>query len=915
MEKKIKQQKYLQMCIGKNQNPVCFKLTKDSTIEISFNPKGKNIRDQIWIPPPAKTTKRAPHKCSNKYSKNQIIISMPEDGTVISPRDHSFRIESCHDKSVQAEFHPKTILDQTSVSKEYELLPERQNQAQQMKDNFQMQEHFLEEAERFLKMHENKQKILSKYCLALKKNMQDINESINELENQENNLFKTKYKQNVARVRYQNEQKDFEVPRNLVPGKKTKRNILDDQDEDNQDTMDYFDIHCKKSNLKRVQSVEDVSRLYLPISRPDSQEKKEFKKLPAFSEKCVPTENLMIKLADNMRKTKLLIDAVCHEDEIIDTMQKKYLRSVERLYSEQYQLLEQLNQTLDSVNNYDILDGSLDKSREKCTQIKNGRATKDIAKQDDTVVYPTENKISERKHGIFKRRSAPDLHTLSETDHTDKPDDDKQTSRSEKESERISPNRISYFDNNTAINTRDKRKSSTPDNSKGYTCETIIKEIVRHFPSKPEDRVNTINASKAVNDFKSGSYDCKTEIKQTLRCPPLNVKGKTSKINIHHPMTNLLQDINKAIDQLTISCKYTLFGEKKNVNEEGSPTNDISRTIPKKFYQPDASQHQDESEKAKEHFNKSMRKVKYDKNNKKHREPKEISNFKKNNSIPRDFLYDDRTQTDSIQSFTQISVLENCNCSGPCTNSKHYKSSYEQSDSSKKETGKKRKPILFDEGTQSDSTQSFTQISAKEKCNCSGPCTNSKHYESNYDLSDSSRKETDNSKKDKTFYGISHYKPLEGSMKDISLYKPLEGSLDDSENQKSFRTQGTQSGLSGSSSESLKSEDISQSDLHSTITKHSETNKTKDISVQVEVQSLAERNKQSTMSEFLYSLPTTSKEITGTPLYTSTPKKIARYKFRNPEDISEYDNIPGTTNIERARDKINNLYDNIMKRF
>ncbi|GFQ86847.1 uncharacterized protein TNCT_12171 [Trichonephila clavata] len=918
MEKKTKQ-KYLQMCIGTSQNPICFKLLKDNKIEISFNQKGKNTnqRRQVWIPPPGKTAKRTRHNCSDKYSKNQIIISMPEDGTIISPSDHPFQIGSCNNPNVQAHFQPKSILDQTSsVSNEDEILPVQQNQAQQMKDNLNMQERFLGEAERFLKVHENKQKILSKYCHALKKNMQDINKSINELESQENKLLKTKSKHKMGRVHYQDA--DVEELRKLMYGKKLRRNIFKDQDKEdsqNQDEKDDLDTYGDKTNLRSVKSIEDVSKLYLPRIRPirtDSLEKNrkksnsntEVKQLPESTEICVSTENLMMKLADNMRKTKMLIDAVCHEDEIIDSMQKKYHISVERLYKEQNSLLEQLCQTLDIVNSSDNIEGSLDESRESySTHTENRRARKDTTKQNYSDFHPTENKTAERKNYIFKRRSTPNLYIQSEMERRDKGNDDKQISRPENESERISRNREPVRISSSDKDIQDKTKSSPPDSPKdgGYTCETIIKEIVKRFPSKLMDEVNNINASEA-NDLKSDGYNCEIEIKQKLRCPPLKVEDRTSKIYATPPITDLLKDIDKAIDQLTLSCSYTLSGKDKIDVEEGSLIDDTFR-IPENSDKHGSTEY-DESAQDTKHFAEKTKTVNYEKKaNNEHREKdetKETSNFyNKGNSIPTHTLKDDGTQT------IQIPALEKCNCSGSCTNLNHYEISFEHLRQTSNFYNNNSNPTYThkDDGTQTDSIQSFTQMSELEKCNCSGSCTNVNHYDSSFEPPDSPREETDKSKKNRTF-------------DDTSQYKPLEGSLDDSENGTNYKSRGTQVDLSESSSESLKSEDISQSDLHSKITKHSEKNNTKDMSIQVAVLSQTDKNNQSAMNEFLYTLPSTSKEITDMPQYTSTPKKIAQYQFRNPEESSEYDNnIPGSSNIENARNKINSLYVDIMKRF
>ncbi|GFX81216.1 uncharacterized protein TNCV_1828531 [Trichonephila clavipes] len=910
MEKKTKQ-KYLQMCIGTSQNPICFKLLKDNKIEISFNQKSKNTnqRRQVWIPPPGKTAKRTRHNCSDKYSKNQIIISMPEDGTIISPSDHPFQIGSCNNSNIQAHFQPKSILDQTSfVSNEDEILPVQQNQAQQMKNNLNMQERFLGEAERFLKVHENKQKILSKYCHALKKNMQDINKSINELESQESKLLKTKSKHKMEKVHYQDE--DVEL-RKLLHAKKLRRNLFKDQDKEdskNQDEKDDLDTYGDKTNLRWVKSIEDVSKLYLPRVRPirtDSRERNdktsnsntEVKQLPESTEKCVATENLMMKLADNIRKTKMLIDAVCHEDEIIDSMQKKYHISVERLYKEQNSLLDELHQTLDIVNNSDIIGGTLDESRESsCTQTENRRARKDTAKQDYSDFHPTESKTGEQKDHIFKRRSTLNLHIQSEMECRDKANHDKQISHAENESERISRNREPVRKSSSDKDIQDKTKSSQPDSPKddGYTCETIIKEIVKRFPSKLMDVVNNINASKG-NDLKSDGYDCEIEIKQNLRCPSLKVEDRTSKIYTTQPITDLLKDIDKAIDQLTLSCSYTLSGEDKIDVEEGSLIDDTFRTIPENSYKNDSTEH-DESAQDTENFAEKTKTVKYDKRtNNEHREKdetKETSNFcNKNHSIPAHTLKDDETQT---------SAMEKCNCSGSCTNLNHYESSFEHlRQTSNFYNNNKNNSIPKDDGTQTDSIQSFTKIAALEKCNCSGSCTNVNHYDSSFELPDSPREETNKNR----------------TIDDTSQYKPLEGSIDGSENQTNYKSRGTQIDLSESSSESLKSEEISQSDLHSRITKHSEKNNTKDISIQVTVLSQTDKNNQSAMNEFLYTLPSTSKDKVDLPQYTSTPKKIAQYQFRNPEESSENESIPGTSNIENARNKINSLYVDIMKRF
>ncbi|GFY57762.1 uncharacterized protein TNIN_45541 [Trichonephila inaurata madagascariensis] len=871
MEKKTKQ-KYLQMCIGTSQNPICFKLLKDNKIEISFNQKSKNTnqRHQAWIPPPGKTAKRTRHNCSdNKYSKNQIIISMPEDGTIISPSDHPFQIGSCNNPNIQAHFQPKSILDQTSSVSNDEILPVQENQAQQMKDNLNMQERFLGEAERFLKVHENKQKVLSKYCHALKKNMQDINKSINELESQENKLLKTKSKHKMEKVHYQDE--DVEELKKLLYAKKLRRNLFKDQDKEdskNQDEKDDLDTYGDKTNLRWVKSIEDVSKLYLPRVQPirtDSRERNgktlntntEVKQLPESTEKCVTTENLMMKLADNMRKTKMLIDAVCHEDEIIDSMQKKYHISVERLYKEQNSLLDELYQTLDIVNSSDIIEGTLDESRESSSmQTENRRAKKDTTKQDYSDFDPAQSKAGERKNYIFKRTSTPNLYIQSEMERRDKANDDKQTSRPENESERISRNREPVRKSSSDKDIHDKTKSSSPDSLKddGYTCETIIKEIVKRFPSKLMDEVNNINASKG-NDLKSDGYDCEIEIKQKLRCPPLKVEDRTSKIYTTQPITDLLKDIDKAIDQLTLSCSYTLSGEDKIDVEEGSLIDDTFRTIPESSYKHDSTEH-DESVQDTESFAEKTKTVKYDKKtNKEHRE---------------------KTKQKKLQTFTARTIPF-------------------------QHTLLKRTELKHD-GTQTDSIQSFTQIAALEKCNCSGSCTNVNHYDSSFELPDSPREETNKSKKNRT-------------IDDTSQYKPLEGSIDDSESQTNYKSRGTQTDLSESSSESLKSEKISQSDLHSRITKHSEKNNTKDMSIQVAVLSQTDKNNQSAMNEFLYRLPSTSKEITDLPLRTSTPKKIAQYQFRNPEESSENENIPGTSNIENARNKINSLYVDIMKRF
>ncbi|GIX72466.1 hypothetical protein CEXT_515681 [Caerostris extrusa] len=124
---------------------------------------------------------------------------------------------------------------------------------------------------------------------------------------------------------------------------------------DSQDDIKFSQIKRTGApkKLERSSSLEDIPKMYLPSIewRRNEENRTENKSSRTGSvPKCESAENLMMKLSDNMRKTKLLVDAVCQEDEVVNSLQRKYTDDVEKLYQEQQTLLNQLYQSLDATS-------------------------------------------------------------------------------------------------------------------------------------------------------------------------------------------------------------------------------------------------------------------------------------------------------------------------------------------------------------------------------------------------------------------------------------------------------------------------------------------------------------------------------------------------------------------------------------
>ncbi|XP_055943251.1 reticulocyte-binding protein homolog 2a-like [Argiope bruennichi] len=765
------------MVITNNQDPVNLKLNKDNVLEISFLPKSKYSdfqQDQIWIPPPAKTSRRLAG--SQKYPKNNIFINIPADGAVEKTNDQTLRIALGKNEKIIQEKH---IIPS---AKEDDKALEFQEQTQRVRGTFQAQEHVLEEAEELLKEHENKQKVLSKYCRALKKNMQDIAKSIKELENQNKVLRKTKSTEKTKMCN-NNVKKEHRFSssskQKIVHEEVGTANISQDENTGDDPSLseEYspirkrndFDKRVQKQKLKRTCSIENVSIMYLPIdksTREESEEEsnktvqiKDKTRKQMASHQCIPTENLMMKLSDNMRKTKLLIDSVYQEDETVDTMQKKYVSEVEKLYREQQELLEKIYQTLDKTNS-DVTTRSSESFQIDNVQNHYANTTERSSAQE-------EMKEMQRKERMSK--SFPDIHLQKETksledrlEHADKklttlkkelettkrfqskykPEIDEQEYPTiHKNLENKTINKLSapikFLKNDDMKSTPQKTGYNNILKNDDYACQTEITQVVRQLPSNISGKFNITNDPKTESVSKNDSYVSETKITQKLRFLPLKAIEKTMKTSTASPITEILKDINKSIDNVMPFCKYILPGAEYLNTEEGSLTTDeISyKEVPQKeYYDRDSSKTDNESTKILERTGKD--KIQ------KHQVQMESNKRKENGRMK--FYFDPEGHA-LVNDNTKYKVVA--------------QKSYNKNDISKLQD-KTRKELEYSDNnrtrqkyqTQKDdnqyienrgiadfdrkptdsngygSSQSFTQLSTMEECDCSGECTDPRHF-------------------------------------------------------------------------------------------------------------------------------------------------------------------------------------------
>ncbi|KAF8764267.1 hypothetical protein HNY73_022359 [Argiope bruennichi] len=776
MERRSKQQKYVQMVITNNQDPVNLKLNKDNVLEISFLPKSKYSdfqQDQIWIPPPAKTSRRLAG--SQKYPKNNIFINIPADGAVEKTNDQTLRIVLGKNEKIIQEKHINPS------AKEDDKALEFQEQTQRVRGTFQAQEHVLEEAEELLKEHENKQKVLSKYCRALKKNMQDIAKSIKELENQNKVLRKTKSTEKTKMCN-NNVKKEHRFSssskQKIVHEEVGTANISQDENtgDDQSLSEEYspirkrndFDKRVQKQKLKRTCSIENVSIMYLPIdksTREESEEEsnktvqiKDKTRKQMASHQCIPTENLMMKLSDNMRKTKLLIDSVYQEDETVDTMQKKYVSEVEKLYREQQELLEKIYQTLDKTNS-DVTTRSSESFQIDNVQNHYANTTERSSAQE-------EMKEMQRKERMSK--SFPDIHLQKETksledrlEHADqklttlkkelettkrfqskyKPEIDEQEYPTiHKNLENKTINKLSApikFLKNDMKSTPQKTGYNNILKNDDYACQTEITQVVKQLPSNISGKFNITNDPKTESVSKNDSYVSETKITQKLRFLPLKAIEKTMKTSTASPITEILKDINKSIDNVMPFCKYILPGAEYLNTEEGSLTTDeISyKEVPQKeYYDRDSSKTDNESTKILERTGKD--KIQ------KHQVQMESNKRKEKGRMK--FYFDPEGHA-LVNDNTKYKVVaqKSYNKNDISKLQDKTRKELEHSDNNrtrqKYQTQKDDNQYIENRGitdfdrkpTDSNgygSSQSFTQLSTMEECDCSGECTDPRHF-------------------------------------------------------------------------------------------------------------------------------------------------------------------------------------------
>ncbi|GBL95723.1 hypothetical protein AVEN_673-1 [Araneus ventricosus] len=1069
MERRSKQQKYVQMIIANNPNPVSLKLNKDNALEISFLPQNKDSNfqhDQIWIPPPAKTSKRL--SGSQKYPKNNIIINIPADRTIESTNGQTLRIES--GKKQEKMIQEKLI---NSSLKKDDKISELQEQTQRMKGTFDAQEHILGEAEELLKKHENKQKILSKYCRALKKNIQDITKSIKELENQDYMLRKTKSREK-AKEHYNNEVKEQQSILSSLKQKTVYKEIevADISEDENIEgdqslneeyspgrKLNDFDEGSQKQNLKRTCSIENVSLMYLPINksiREESEEsdkrqsnrtetKKDKTRKQMTTQPCIPTENLMMKLSDNMRKTKLLIDAVYQEDEDVDLVQRKYVSEIEKLYREQQELLEKLYQNLDTANS-DATTGSFESFQVDDAQNQYDNTTEKSSEQGQTK----EMKSEERLPGIRlqkETRSLEDRLEYADKKLTKLKDELEATKTPQSKYEPVfnekkyllihrdlqnsavnqsKPGRpslgkrpvMSSFKKDGFKDIPNKIRFNDSFKSDDYSCQTEITQVVRHLPSDISG--NPKNNPKADDASKNDSYISETKITQKLRFLPLNSKEKTMKTNIALPITDILKDINRSIDNVKTFGSYTLPEIEYVSIEEGSLTLDDTNykgVLPKAYSERETSKTQDESTKISERsdYNKKQKyqtQMEYNKHkengttksdfdreeysltndNSRHKdvlqksynkngtsemqgETTEISecsdndetrqkyqmtnDYKQHRGNEREIIdfkrkptqsnqYNGITGYDSSQSFTQLSTIEECDCSGECTNSRHfiefssYRSPPETEDKSKKKfifLPNERPPLA--ESSRIDDTFDSRNDYQNKRSDPSGVKTKIKQekfsfYPNQTPLAESTRidggifnSETDykNKKFDPT--RVENKSRQENNFKFFHNQTPVTEStkMDYKNNSdKGFKSQNNRS--SQTDSPVFTTDDSAyqynfQSDLYSQKNNAASDSddknyeKAKGTSNDASDQPIYSRNMQTTLNEFLYTIPIIPKEKFPDTIFASSPKKVIQCEYNRTKSIPLTTESGNTviSNMEKASDKINALYKDIMSQF
>lgn len=366
MENKRKKtdQNVLQLSLGNKQNPLQIILNgNEKNIQLCFNPKdgkkSKTDHKQTWIPPPGKTTKKVKN-CLYKNPGNEIMLQIPEDGKFVLPSGIPFTIESRHLENFRAAFYPPLIdtipspVADTSAGSVADL-------TKRIKENYEKQYAVLKESEKLLKEHETKKKVLSKYIQLLKRNMEEIGNSIQAIEKREDEDLDQESTHSMLSSR-----RHFGKYHRKVNGKTEQSFITSKSDKSTDDTLEdtefCFSDYSTKDDLKcgvDTQRMPYVQPNVVNIPERKIAEKEKKQGTPKIktrknnngllqAQSSAAAETAMVRLADSMRNSKILLDNSLVQEEDIGQLQRKYIQGVETLYEDQQRLLKEIFETLET---------------------------------------------------------------------------------------------------------------------------------------------------------------------------------------------------------------------------------------------------------------------------------------------------------------------------------------------------------------------------------------------------------------------------------------------------------------------------------------------------------------------------------------------------------------------------------------
>ncbi|XP_035223997.1 uncharacterized protein LOC118196634 [Stegodyphus dumicola] len=418
MEKQYIPRGCIQMSTGSDQQPLQLILgNRDNNLEINFTPgkcrktKAFHMNRELWIPPPAKTTRRIRPCCLYKYPTNEITLHLQDDRSC-STYGLPMVIESKHLENFKAILYPycenrEVRIDRKVSQKGIEDCKKH------IETNYIAQCNVLKESEKLLNEQENKRKALKRYISVLKKNMDDINRSISEVRNIRNSDHELGLEKNVSTQWNAPEicKEDMHEMRFMKPSRTMDTGKEHDSDRDIVDKCSdhkHFEItatpRTSSFEIKRDQ------REYKEHRFPAAANGKSESSSESDQRSNKEVENLMMKLANSIRISKQLIDAIYEQEGDVNVLQRKYIKGAEALYNSQQKLLEELNQVKDIGSSASSRNGKKE-GRFSCSDhenlLKKTSGVHDSTFQLDDFEIDANNTINKIKHKKVKLTSSP----------------------------------------------------------------------------------------------------------------------------------------------------------------------------------------------------------------------------------------------------------------------------------------------------------------------------------------------------------------------------------------------------------------------------------------------------------------------------------------------------------------------------